>query len=79
MKFIVPEFEYVKGQEKRVEKKYDQLLKQIESLEKEGDITRIKKKYQMLLDKKKNGEITWIDEELIKVYQEFLKHDLNKL
>ena len=79
MKFIVAEFEYVKGQEKRVEKKYDQLLKQIESLEKEGDITRIKKKYQMLLDKKKNGEIDWIDEELIKVYQEFLKHDLNKL
>ncbi len=33
----------------------------------------------MLLDKKKNGEIDWIDEELIKVYQEFLKHDLNKL
>jgi len=73
------EFEYVKGQEKQVEKKYDQLMKQIKSLEKEGDVDRIKKKYQMLLDKKKNGEIDWIDEELIKVYQDFIKHDLNKL
>jgi len=54
-------------------------MKQIKSLEKEGDITRIKKKYQELLDKKKNGEIDWIDEELIKVYQDFIKHDLNKL
>ena len=79
MKFIVAEFEYVKGQEKRVEKNYDLLMKQIKSLEKVGDITRIKKKYQELLDKKKNGEIDWIDEELIKVYQDFIKHDLNKL
>ena len=63
------EFEYVKGQEKQVEKKYDQLKKQTKSLEKEGDVTRIKKKYQELLDKKKNGEI----------YQDFLKHDLNKI
>jgi hypothetical protein len=73
------EFEYVKGQEKQLEKKYDQLMKQIKSLEKEGDINRIKKKYQLLLDKKKNGEISWTDEELIKVYQDFLKHDLKKL
>ena len=73
------EFEYVKGQEKQVEKKYDQLKKQTKSLEKEGDVTRIKKKYQELLDKKKNGEITWIDEELIKIYKDFLKHDLNKI
>ncbi len=73
------EFEYVKSQEKQVEKKYKKLLKQTQSLEKEGDVTRIKKKYQELLDKKKNGEITWMDEELIKIYENFLKHDLNKL
>ena len=73
------EFEYVKGQEKRVEKKYDQLMKDIEHLEKEGDINRIKKKYQMLLDKKKNGETDWMDDLLITVYQDFINHDLNKL
>jgi len=75
----VVEFEYVKGQEKRVERKYDQLMKDIEHLEKEGDINRIKKKYQMLLDKKKNSETDWMDDLLITVYQDFIKHDLNKL
>ena len=67
------EFEYVKGQEKRIGKKYDQLLKEAKILEKEGDIDRIQKKYQELLDKKKNGVTDWMDEVLISVYQDVLK------
>ncbi len=73
------EFEYVNGQEKRVEKKYDQLMKDIEHLEREGDIDRVKEKYEMLLDKKKIGDIDWMDELLISVYRDVIKHDLNKI
>ena len=48
----MPEFEYVKGQEKRVDRKYDELRREAEHMLKEGEIDKIEDKYEKLLEKR---------------------------
>lgn len=67
------EYQYVKGQEKRIEKKSDELLKEYQDFMKEGEIEKIRKKYQELLEKKKAGKLNWNEEILLDIYQDAIK------
>ena len=74
----VVEYQYVKGQEKRIEKKYDNLMKEYRALMKEGEIDRIRKIYQKLLEKKKVGKLDWTEEIMLEIYRDAIKLEKRK-
>ncbi len=79
---LMTEFKYVQGQEKQVEKKYDNLLKETKIMMKEGEIQTIRNKYNELLKKQKEGKTDWNEEVMIDVYKTALKieeHELHKI
>lgn len=67
------EFEYLKKQDKNIEKKYDELMAEYNTLKREGEIQIFKKKYDELLKKKKLGKIDWADEMMIDIYQDAIE------
>jgi hypothetical protein len=67
------EYEYVKGQLKDIEKKYNELLKKYKDMEHKEGLQRIEERYNQLISKKTLGKADWIDEIMIDIYRDVVK------
>lgn len=67
------DYKYVKQQEKNIEKKYTELMDECKSMMHEGELMRIKKKYNQLQERKKSGKLDWADEMMLEIYRDAIK------
>lgn len=72
------EYDYVKGQQKRIAKLNEQLMSEYEITKSKGRIQKMKKKYDALVEKKKNKDTDWMDEMMIKVYEQAMELEKKK-
>ncbi len=70
------EYEYVKGQKKNVDKKFDELLKKYKNIQQKSHLTQIQGRYNQLLAKQASKKADWIDEIMIEIYRDVI--DLEK-
>lgn len=70
------EYEYVKGQTQRIDKKFAELLEEYKNLQQKSHLTQIEKRYNQLLKKQTSKKSDWIDEIMIEIYQDVI--DLEK-
>lgn len=73
------EYDYVKKQEKNIEKKYDKLMDDYQVLKTRGEIERLKKKYEQLKKKKESGNLDLLDEIMMDVYQDAIEMEEKSL
>jgi hypothetical protein len=75
---FMAEYEYVKGQKDRIEKKNKQLMAEYDIIKIKGHVQRMRKKYDGLMEKKKLKSTDWMDEMMIKVYEDALELEKKK-
>ncbi len=66
------EYEYVKGQTQRIDKKFAELLEEYKNLQQKSHLTQIEKRYNQLLKKQTSKKSDWIDEIMIEIYQDVI-------
>ncbi len=67
------EYKQVEKQEKKIDKKYDELLGQANHLLEQGKLKKIEEMHDELALVKKSGELSLADEVMLGIYEDVIK------
>ncbi|MCE5213343.1 MAG: hypothetical protein LLF83_01310 [Methanobacterium sp.] len=67
------DYKQVEKQEKKIDKKYNELVDEANHLVEQGKLKKIEEKYDDLLEIKKSGELDLKDEVMLGIYEDVIK------